>query len=85
MRCRLYSNQKFNNIYVGSYHFLGLKTLNFNIFFFFWGGGGVHKNGVYMFVDKFVLVNLKTGLVSGVISVHFRFSFLRPMYRMGIF
>ena len=32
------------SVYIGEADFLGVKILNFHIFFFFLGGGGVQKN-----------------------------------------
>ena len=71
-------------IYVSWDHFWGFKILNFNIFFFFLGGRGF-RNIILLGVWRFCgYYHYKTGLVLGVISIHFRFFFLRSMCRMGI-
>ena len=65
--------------------FLGVQNLEFQYFFiFFLGGGGVQKYHYFWVFEDFVDISLQTGLVLGVISIHFRFFFLRSMCRMGI-
>ena len=64
--------------------FLGVQNLEFQYLFFFFGGGGVQKYHYFWVFEDFVDISLQTGLVLGVISIHFRFFFLRSMCRMGI-
>ena len=67
--------------------FLGFKILNFNFFFFFfffWGGGGVRNIIIFRGMKILWIYHYKTGLVLGVISIHFRVFFLRSMCRMRI-
>ena len=64
--------------------FLGFKILNFNIYIYFFFLGGGQKYHYFWVFEDFVDISLQTGLVLGVISIHFRFFFLRSMCRMGI-
>ena len=68
----------FSYIYVGWDHSWGFKILNFNIF------GGFQKYHYFRGMKILWIYHYKTGLVLGVISIHFRFFFLRSMCRMGI-
>ena len=63
--------------------FLGVQNLEFQ-YLFFLGGGGVQKYHYFWVFEDFVDISLQTGLVLGVISIHFRVFFLRSMCRMGI-
>ena len=45
---------------------------------------GVQKYHYFWVFEDFVNISLQTGLVLGVISIHFRGFFLRSMCRMGI-
>ena len=69
-------------IYVGLAHLGGVQILNFSIyiyiyiyiFFFFLGGGGVRKMNILGYENNMDIFggHLKTRLVLGVISMHFR-------------
>ena len=66
--------------YVGSGHFFGCKILNFVIF------GGFQKNAYFWGMKilwTFFWVHHKIGLYSGVISMHFRFFFLKVKVQNG--
>ena len=72
--------------------FLGVKNLEFQyflfIFFFFWGGGGLGRGGfrnIIIFGGMKILWihHCKTGLVLGVISIHFRFFLLKVKVQDG--
>ena len=58
--------------------FLGVQNLEFQyfLFFFFGGGGGGFRNIIIFGGMKILWIHhCKTGLVLGVISIHFRFFF----------
>ena len=60
-------NEIFIYIYVGWDHFGGFKILNFNIW-----GGGVRNITIFGGMKILWIYHFKTGLVLGVISIHFR-------------
>ena len=67
--------------------FLGVQNLEFQyVLFFFWGGGGGGFRNIIIFGGMKILWihHCKTGLVLGVISIHFMFFYLRSKCRMGI-
>ena len=57
--------------------FLGVQNLEFQyfffFFFFFWGGGGFRNIIIFGGMKILWMHHCKTGLVLGVISIHFRF------------
>ena len=68
--------------------FLGVQNLEFQYFFFFFffffgGGGGVQKYHYFWVFEDFVDISLQTGLVLGVISIHFRVFFLKVNVQDG--
>ena len=56
----------FSYIYVGLDHFWGFKILNFNMF------GGFRNIIIFGGMKILWIYHYKTGLVLGVISIHFR-------------
>ena len=67
--------------------FLGVQNLEFQYFLFFLGGGeggGVRNIIIFGGMKILWIHHCKIGLVLGVISIHFRFFYLRSKCRMGI-
>ena len=52
--------------------FLGVQNLEFQYFFFFGGGGGFRNIVILGGMKILWIYHYKTGLVLGVISIHFR-------------
>ena len=60
---------------------MGVQNLEFQYLFFL--GGGVQKYHYFWVFEDFVDISLQTGLVLGVISIHFRFFFLKVNVQDG--